>query len=65
MRLVAYVFSNPTLQTYVHLDEMGYADVVEDFWRATIFPPDKVADYTKALVMSHLKGFQLSPIYVG
>jgi len=63
--LVAYVFANPTLHTYVRLDEMGYASIVDDFMLATIFPPDKVGDYTKALAMSHLKGFKLTSVHAG
>lgn len=63
--LVAYVFANPTLHTYIRFDEMGYANIVNDFTLATIFSPDKVGDYTKALTMSHLKGFKLTSVHTG
>lgn len=63
MILVAYVFANHALKTYIRFDEMGYANIVNDFTLATIFSPDKVDDYTKGLVMSHLKGFKLTSVY--
>jgi hypothetical protein len=64
MKLVAYVFANPTRQTYVHFDDMGYVSIVDHFPHATIFPPERMAEYTRLLVMSHITGFELAKIYV-
>ena len=64
MKLVAYVFANPTRQTYIHFDELGYVNIVDYFSHATIFSPEKMADYTRLLVMSQVTGFEPAKIYV-
>lgn len=64
MRLVAYVFANPTRQTYIRFDEMGYVSIVDYFSQATAFSPERMADYTRLLVMSNISGFEPAKIYV-